>query len=734
MSFLQPLLLFALPLALLPVIVHLIHQHRRRTVPWAAMMFLRRAQRMNRGFSRLRRWLILAFRMLAILALLLMAARPLAGGLLGLTGGAPQTVIVLLDRSASMEQTHLTTGLSKREAGLNRLVEAMGEAYRGRSRVILIDSATGEPQQVASAEALTDLPSTWATDTTSDIPGLLQSSLEYIVDNQTGRTDVWLLSDLQATTWEAGGGRWDTLRQAFQELPGVRFNLLCYPEPAVNNLAVAVDRVTRREGRDQAELVIDLDVVRTNGGASPTGEGDDDGSGAPGAGAGPGAPAQEIPLRFVINGVTTVVPIDLRDQQASLRGHVIPIDRTLERGWGRVELPADSQPSDNVWHFVFDRPPVMSSAIVTDDPDAMLPVRAALSSPADSAREYESTVYGPERTAEIDWEQTALIVWHAPLPGADDLVKRQLENHLAAGRSILFFPPGDLSGAGDEFLGVSWGGWNEVASSESMQVAGWRNDTGLLANTRDGTALPVGEIELLSWRGIEVNGATVTPLARLENQQPLLLRVTPDQTEAGAQGEVYFVSTLPGTRSSTLARDGVVLYAMLHRALASGGDTLGLAQQRFAAAGVLGDSEQARDWRPVEAANGGNGEAVPTELLGLRAGVLSDGERMLALNRPPEEDQPRRLGISTVEERFEGIDHRIIVDALEDDTSLASEIWRTFLLLMAAALILEALLSMPSRVQPQARTQGQAAGGSSGSSAEGGADAAGDRPQPAATS
>ena len=70
MTFLQPLLLFGLPLALLPVIIHLIHLHRRRTVPWAAMMFLLAAQRMNKGFSKLRQWLILAFRVLAVLAII----------------------------------------------------------------------------------------------------------------------------------------------------------------------------------------------------------------------------------------------------------------------------------------------------------------------------------------------------------------------------------------------------------------------------------------------------------------------------------------------------------------------------------------------------------------------------------------------------------------------------------------------------------------------------------------
>jgi hypothetical protein len=71
----------------------LIHLHRRRAVRWAAMMFLRAAQRMNQGLSKLRQYLILALRVLAIAALIFMAGRPLAGGLLGLTGGAPDTVL-----------------------------------------------------------------------------------------------------------------------------------------------------------------------------------------------------------------------------------------------------------------------------------------------------------------------------------------------------------------------------------------------------------------------------------------------------------------------------------------------------------------------------------------------------------------------------------------------------------------------------------------------------------------
>ena len=44
MTFLQPLLLLGLPLALLPIIIHLIHLYRRRRVKWTAMIFLHAAQ------------------------------------------------------------------------------------------------------------------------------------------------------------------------------------------------------------------------------------------------------------------------------------------------------------------------------------------------------------------------------------------------------------------------------------------------------------------------------------------------------------------------------------------------------------------------------------------------------------------------------------------------------------------------------------------------------------------
>ena len=75
MNFLQPFILWGLPLVLLPVLIHLLNRMRYRTVPWAAMMFVLAAMKHSTRQARLREWLILLMRALAVLALVLANTR-----------------------------------------------------------------------------------------------------------------------------------------------------------------------------------------------------------------------------------------------------------------------------------------------------------------------------------------------------------------------------------------------------------------------------------------------------------------------------------------------------------------------------------------------------------------------------------------------------------------------------------------------------------------------------------
>lgn len=660
MTFLAPALLFALPLAVLPVVIHLIHLYRRRQVKWAAMMFLRMAQRMNKGLSRLRQILILAFRVLAVAAMLFVITRPMAGGLLGLTGGVPDTVIVLLDRSASMEQQNLATGASKRTAGIAKLAQALRDTVGTRSKLVLIENAHLQPQLLEKPESLIDLPLTGPTDTAADVPALLQGALDYITANQTGRTDVWVLSDLRQSDWDSGGGRWQALRAAFASLKGLRFHLLGYPQPAPQNLAVVVERAMRRETPETAELLLDLRITREAGATGPL----------------------ELPLRFVINGVSTTLKMEMKDSLLVTQALAIPLDKATKRGSGRVELPADAATADNVFHFVFDEPAVLKSVIITDDDSEGGPLQAALEAAADPARKYAATVLPPARAAEIPWEDTALIVWHAALPKAEDLITTQLTSHLNEGRSLLFLPP-ESPGA-EAFGGLHWGAWSN--GGKGVNVEWWRNDAGLLANTRSGTALPVGDLEVQ--RRCEILGEG-TPLARLTGNVPLLMRAN-----TTGEGNAWFLGTLTGSGSSTLARDGVVMFAMLHRALNEGARGLGKAQQREAGAKALGAGDLGL-WKRAD------GSAMLSSEQPLRAGIVENGDRIIALNRPLREDRLETLGSTALAELFAGLDYHLIEDQVESEASLASEIWRTFLILMAVALLGEALLCLPPKRETQ---------------------------------
>jgi hypothetical protein len=666
MSFLSPVLLFGLPLAALPVIIHLIHLHRRRTVPWAAMMFLLIAQRMNRGFSKLRQFLILAARVLAVLALVFVISRPLAGGWLGLTGGAPDTVVVLLDRSASMEQQNLTTGISKRASALTKMAEGIEDMFGSQTKVLLIDSASGQPTEISNVRALPDTPQTSATDTTADLPSMLQTALDYITTHQLGRTDIWIASDLRQADWNATSARWEALRTAFAKLEAVRFHLLAFPQLAEDNLSVQVENLTRRESADKAELMFDIRLRRNSAKAGD----------------------QEVALTLVLNGTRSTHRAQIKDTELLIQGHTLPLDKATKKGWLRVELPADANQRDNAAYSVFDEPVPPLSVIVSDDPETSGPAKAALSVSPEPGRKQEAKVLPAARASEIEWDKTALVLWQAAIPAAADILAQQLTHHVQEGRSLLFLPP--PNGAGNEsFQGLSFGSWKplERKKEQTADVEWWRATDGLLANARAGQPLPIGDLQVSRYCPIIGEG---TSLARLADGESLLT-----QTTADSSGRVAFLGTTPGSNGSSLARDGVVWYAMLQRALADGAKSLGNAREREAASTALSNEVT---WKPVEG-------TIASSQLALNAGIVTSGDKSIALNRPIREDAPAILGDETLAELFTGLQFHRVDDSVDNSEDLANEIWRTFLLLMALALILEALLCLPKKqtIKPEQR-------------------------------
>ena len=656
MGFLQPLALIALPLIALPILIHLINQHRHRTIPWAAMMFLMSAKRMSKGMARLRHFLILLMRVLAVAALIFVISRPLSGGWLGSIGmSKPDATLILLDRSASMEMQDLQAGQPKRSAALQKLAQLLEQGDYG-THLVLIDSASGQLQEVDSPKALLGLPTTESSATSADIPGMLESALAYLKANKSGRVDVWICSDLSENDWDVESGRWQAIREEFAQLEGVHHFLLAYADLPSSNLSVRVENVQRWERGNDAELVLDV-VVRSKGSSDTT--------------------RQAFPIEFEVNNVRSVVEVEIDRQGASLQGHRIPIDTKLRSGWGSVGLPGDTNSLDNRFFFVFSEPPVRRAVVVSDDVKNGEAFRRALAIPIDPRLQHRVDVISVDRVAEIDWESTGLLIWQAALPRGS--VAEQIAQFVDTGRVVMFFPPSQ--NADERLFDSRWANWQTPGNQQVFGISWWRGDTDLLAHVESGDALPLNELRTYRYRSFESPG---TPLARFDDDAPLLTRVATDR------GAVYFCSTLPTAQFSSLEREGVTFYVILQRALDQGCRALAVASQRDAGPDVLIDRNE---WELVAPAD----DSPLLSQRGLHAGVYRDGAYWMAVNRSQIEDSAVAAPVEAVDALFDGMSYRRIDVDVGDTSALASELWRIFLIAMIVALLVEAVLSLPSR-------------------------------------
>ena len=660
MTFLQPILLAALPLIALPVIIHLINQRRYQSVRWGAMMFLLAANRMSRGYARLRQILILIFRTLAIAGLIFAVSRPLASGWLGLTaGGRADTTIILLDRSPSMQEQGGGTGISKLQAGREQLASTL--EMLGSDRWVLVQTTSEGAAEIESPDSLRKLPSTEPVGTSSDLPGMLEQARDYIKANNTGRTEVWICSDIRENDWNAESSRWQTIRDSFLELPqAVRFHLLAYPTEASSNTAVRVTDVRRFETVDTAELLVSLKVTRD---ASKE-------------------DSVTLPIQFEIEGARSELTVDVDGPTLELIDHRIPIERSNDRGWGKVSIPADSNSADNDFYFVFDRPRKRHTLVVSNDPQTAIPLQLAASISPSPSIECSAETLSQEQLASVDWETVSLVLWHAPLPKDD--AAAPLNDYINRGGQVVFLPPREPGSA--EFMNVSWNSWSNEPTPVSVET--WRGDQGILANSQSGAALPVGELQIQRLCGL--NGE-VTPLARLQNSQTLFAHLPT------TRGGVYFCATTPNMRDSSLTTNGVVLYVFIQRAIAAGAAVLGQTQQLAAGAAA---TEEPLDWKQII----GPEDALSTDYAH-QSGIYSVGEKLLAVNRGGAEDQTRVLDDGRLAGLFKGLSFNRVDDQAGSFEGLIQEVWRMFLVAMLIALIVEAILCMPRKI-PQVEESG----------------------------
>ncbi|WP_182866344.1 BatA domain-containing protein [Rhodopirellula sp. JC639] len=667
MSFLRLGALWALPLVLIPIVIHLIHRRRHPSAPWAAMMFLRRASQTRRGPAKLRRWLILAVRTLVVAAVVGALARPLSSSRFGIAAsrvvsGAPS--IVVLDRSPSM-QRRTASGLTYQAAALRRLSETLQTL--GTQRVVLIDSVSLAPVELADVDALTDPSVTSGAASAADIPQMLRVAMQTIRDNDHAVADVWVCSDRQASDWRADAPLWTQIAAAAKGMgPGVRLHLLdVASDPRVNS-SVTVTRQRLVDHDQGQELMLSILVQRD----------DDD--------------AVQIPVRVTVGGVTSRFDVQVDGGRGELAEVRVPLPQSAGVVFGQVAIPADVNVADDDWFFVAKADQDRPIGLIAQSPCLALEVAAdVLGTKVDTPNAELSGAGQGSRLAgrEDSLRDAACWLWQGPLPVGEDA--RAARRFLQSGGSIVFFPPMDVDRE-REFQSIRWGQW----SRDDVQQA-----------TFDQWELPIAA-------SCSIDGQLVR-VATIGQDQLWIgkLRV--------GDGAAWFCGADVIDGDSLFVTDGLVLYGLVAEALGAsrlhvGGDqgfVAGIDDQRLKR--QLGQN-QTLDDAIVEPllvepllVRGDTADAIP---LGHAAGVFSvrasaeSSTDVVAINRPVAESDRNPITESQLQSLLGNVRwNRVTLGDRQDGSGggLVQEIWGAIWVLMILGMLCEAWLTLPTRTRGQ---------------------------------
>ncbi len=194
MIFVNPLVLFGLFAAVLPLLVHLFNFRRPTRLDYSSIALLQSLQRTTMQRVRIRNWVLLILRTLAICALIFVFARPTLIGISGtsLLGPSSVSVLLALDVSLSMMQ---------RDAEGTRMSQAVSIAGLITQSVDPEDEIfilSGDPRDSQTVNMLDELRPTYVTQSAAST---IRQAAEFIDRTATHPSKIiYHLGDLQSAT------------------------------------------------------------------------------------------------------------------------------------------------------------------------------------------------------------------------------------------------------------------------------------------------------------------------------------------------------------------------------------------------------------------------------------------------------------------------------------------------------------------------------------------------------
>ena len=206
MGLLTPLFLLGLAALAVPVLIHLTQRERKSVVEFPSLMFLRKIPYESVQRRRIRDWLLLAMRLGAIALIVLAFARPfLRGSDVAAAAGGARDIVVLLDRSYSMDYgdswSRAQRAAAAAIAGATPADRISVVAFADTAEVVL-RSTPDRARAVAEINAVQTGPGSTRFGPALKLAGSL------LAESLLPRKEVIIVSDFQRGGWQPD----DTLR------------------------------------------------------------------------------------------------------------------------------------------------------------------------------------------------------------------------------------------------------------------------------------------------------------------------------------------------------------------------------------------------------------------------------------------------------------------------------------------------------------------------------------------
>jgi len=237
MTFLNPLILLGLAAAAIPLIIHLFNFRRPRRVNFSSLAFLHELKKSTMQRVRIKQWLLLALRTLAIACLVLSFARPtLRGTLVGKLGGRGRTSsAVVIDNSTSMT---LRDGSGAYLEQARTIVNGLLNEFESGDEMMIVATPGGLTNEVFhqnQASALEAVASITPEVGNERLTAAIENAARVLSTRPNLNRDLFVVSDLQSSMLS------DSL--TFDIDPAIRLVLLPLGTDGRGNVAITDVRV-----------------------------------------------------------------------------------------------------------------------------------------------------------------------------------------------------------------------------------------------------------------------------------------------------------------------------------------------------------------------------------------------------------------------------------------------------------------------------------------------------------